>query len=128
MPKEGFSVVTITETAHDKAHSMYLQKVRSGEINSKKSFSRYVNDLIMEKIEADELLSRVAPFMQKVGLQDSSILIKDNKLGRMVEVQIHGKEMMCLFCNKNDCSHIGFSYAIPEVYRVMKLLKARREK
>lgn len=127
MPKEGYSVVTITVEAHEKAHSFYLRQVKSGQIDGK-SFSRYVNDLIMDRIEADEALSRVAPFMQKVGLQDSSILLKDNKLGRMVEVQIKGKELICFQCQKNNCVHVGFSYAIPEVYRVMSMQKGRREK
>jgi hypothetical protein len=127
LPKEGFSVVTITEVAHQKAHSFYLRQVKSGQLDGK-SFSRYVNDLIMDRIEADEALSRVAPFMQKVGLQDNSILLKDNKLGRMVEVQVRGKELMCLQCQKNDCVHVGFSYAIPEVYRVMSMQKGKREK
>jgi|SRR5579875_1296438 len=127
MPKEGYSVVTITVEAHQKAHSFYLRQVKSGKLDGK-SFSRYVNDLIMDRIEADEALSRVAPFMQKVGLQDSSILLRDNKLGRMVEVQIKGKELICFQCQKNDCVHVGFSYAIPEVYRVMRIQKSRREK
>ena len=124
MPKEGFSVITITEQAHEKARSMYLQKVKSGEEN--KSFSRYINDMIMDRIEADENLSLMAPFMQKVGLQDNSIMIKDNKIGRLTEVQVHGKELVCLHCNKKDCVHVGFAYSIPEVYRVMKLQKSSK--
>lgn len=127
MPKEGYSVVTITEEAHQRAHSFYHRQVKSGQLDGK-SFSRYVNDLIMDRIEADEALSRVAPFMQKIGLQDNSILLRDNKLGRMVEIQIRGKELICFFCQKNDCAHVGFSYAIPEVYRVMSMQKGRREK
>ena|SRR5579875_1181314 len=125
MPKEGFSVVTITEAAQEKAHSFYLRQIKSGQIDNK-SFSRYVNDLIMDRIEADEALSRVAPFMQKIGLQDNSIMLRDNKLGRMVEVQIRGKELICFLCQKNDCAHVGFSYAIPEVYRVMSMQKSAR--
>lgn len=125
MPKEGFSVVTITEEAHQKAHSFYTRQIRSGQLDGK-SFSRYVNDLIVDRIEADEALSRVAPFMQKIGLQDNSIMLKDNKLGRMVEVQVQGKELFCFLCQKNDCVHVGFSYAIPEVYRVMSLQKGRK--
>jgi hypothetical protein len=80
----------------------------------------------MDRIEADENLSLMAPFMQKVGLQDNSIMIKDNKAGRIAEIQIRGKEILCLYCNKKDCVHVGFSYAIPEVYRIMILQKSTR--
>ena len=124
MPKEGFSVITITEQAYEKARSMYGQKVKSGVEN--KSFSRYVNDLIVDRIEADENLSFMAPFMQKAFLQGNSIMIKDNKIGRIAEVQVHGKELVCLYCKKNDCVHVGFAYAIPEVYRVMKLQRSSK--
>src|SRR5579863_10156170 len=119
MPKEGFSVITITQEAHDKARTRYNQKLKQGQVEANKSFSRYVNDLIIEKVEEDENLARQAPFMQKVGLQDNSIMIKDNKIGRIIEVQVHGKDLICMFDEKKDCVHVGFSMAIPEVYRVM---------
>jgi hypothetical protein len=117
MPKEGFSVITITQQAHDRAKQRYNQKVRAEKLS--KSFSKYVNDLIIETIEADENLSLSAPFMQKIGLQDNSIMIKDNKIGRIVEVQVHGKDLICMYDEKKDCMHVGYAYAIPEVYRVM---------
>jgi hypothetical protein len=119
MPKEGFSVITITQEAHDKARTRYNQKLKLGQVEQNKSFSRYVNDLIMEKVEEDENLARQAPFMQKVGLQDNSIMIKDNKIGRIAEVQIRGKDLVCMLDDKRDCVHVGFAYAIPDVYRVI---------
>jgi hypothetical protein len=118
MPKEGFSVVTITQDAYDKAHAKYVQKIKAKEVEGK-SFSRYVNDIIMERIEADDNLALQAPFMQKVGLQDNSIMVKDNKLGRIVEVQVHGKDLICMFDEKKDCVHVGFAMAVPEVYRIL---------
>ena len=53
-------------------------------------------------------------------------MIKYNKIGRIAEVQVHGKELVCLYCKKNDCVHVGFAYPIPEVYRVMKLQKSSK--
>lgn len=118
MPKEGFSVITITQLAHDKARQRYERKLKTGQLENK-SFSKFVNDLIIETIEADENLSLQAPMMQKVGLQDNSIMIKDSKIGRIVEVQVHGKELVCMYDERKDCVHVGYAYAIPEVYRVM---------
>lgn len=117
MPKEGFSVVTITQLAHDKAKQRYNHKVKSEKLT--KSFSKYVNDLIIEQVEADENLSLTAPFMEKIGLEGNSIMVKDNKIGRIVEVQVHGKDLICMLDEKKDCVHVGFAYAIPEVYRLM---------
>ena len=118
MPKEGFSVVTITQDAYEKAHARYAQKLKSKELE-RKSFSRYVNDIIVERIEADENLALQAPLLQKVGMQDNSIMIKDNKLGRIAEVQVRGKDIFCMLDEKKDCVHVGYACAIPEVYRIM---------
>lgn len=117
MPKEGFSVVTITQQAHDKAKQRYNQKVKSQKLS--KSFSKYVNDIIVEQVEADESLSLTAPFMEKLGLDGNSIMVKDNKIGRIVEVQVRGRELVCMLDERKDCVHVGFAYAIPEVYRLM---------
>lgn len=117
MPKEGFSVITITQQAHDKAKQRYAQKSKAGPVA--RSFSKYVNDLIIEAIEADENLSLQAPFMQKIGLEGNSIMIKDNKIGRIVEVQVHGKDLVCMYDEKKDCAHVGYAYAIPEVYKIL---------
>ena len=118
LPKEGFSVITITQLAYEKAKQRYDKKLKIGQLE-KKSFSKYVNDLILESIEADENLSLQAPFMQTIGLEDSSIMIKDNKIGRIVEVQVRGKDLVCMLDEKKDCVHVGYAYAIPEVYRLM---------
>ena len=117
MPKEGFSVITITQQVHDKAKQRYNQKVKAEKLH--KSFSKYVNDLILETIEADENLSLAAPFIQKIGMEGNSIMLKDNKIGRIVEVQVHGKDLICMLDEKKDCVHVGYAYAIPEVYRVI---------
>jgi len=46
-------------------------------------------------------------------------MIKDNKIGRIVEVQVHGKDLICMLDEKKDCVHVGYASAIPEVYRLM---------
>jgi len=124
MPKEGFAVITIHSLANEKAHTRYDQKVKAGEIKNK-SFSRYVNDMIMETIEADEALSLAAPHLEVSALVDGSILLDDHKLSRLVEVLIRGKErdLVCTYHKRNDCIHVGFAYAIPQVYVNMKKIK-----
>ncbi len=118
MPKEGFSVITITQQVHDKARTRYNQKLKAGQVQDK-SFSRFINDIIMDVIEADANLALSAPFMQKIGLEGNSIMIKDNKIDRIVEVQVRGKELVCMLDEKKDCAHVGYAYSIPEVYRIM---------
>ena len=103
---------------------MYKLMVKTGKIKGK-SFSKYVNDLILETIEADEALSLAAPYIEKSALIGNSVLLKDNKLGRMIEVQIDSKkrDLFCMFDKRTDCVHVGFACALPQVYAVMKRLK-----
>jgi hypothetical protein len=40
----------------------------------------------------------------------------DNRIGRIVECVVKEGELYCL-----NCVHIGYSCAIPEVYKIMNL-------
>ena len=81
--------------------------------------------IIIEQVEADEALSLAAPHIEKSAPVGNSSLLNDHKLGRMVEVQVRGKEkdLFCVLDKRNDCVHAGFAYAIPQVYAIMKKIK-----
>ena len=126
MPQKNRAVATITIDAYQKVHSHFLRNLKLGQIEEDKSFSRYITDIITEEVEEDECLSKVTPLMQKVFFENNCLLIRDNKLGRIAELKIRGREIVCLYCNRKDCRHVGFSYAIPEIYRFFSLQKLDR--
>jgi hypothetical protein len=45
----------------------------------------------------------------------------DNRIGRIVECVVKEGELYCLNCQSLNCVHIGYSWAIPEVYKIMNL-------
>jgi hypothetical protein len=86
------------------------------------TFTGFVNDLIWHVIEADRVLSSRAPFLSEVSMTEDGITIRDARLDRIVEVKIRKGELVCDLDNSNNCIHIGFAYAIPEVYKVLGLM------
>ncbi|MDG7035272.1 MAG: hypothetical protein JRN53_05640 [Nitrososphaerota archaeon] len=86
------------------------------------TFSGFVNDLIWHVIEADRVLSSKAPFLSEVGMTEDGVTLRDAKLDRIVEVKVRNGELVCDLDNSNDCVHVGFAYAIPEVYRVINMI------
>jgi hypothetical protein len=84
------------------------------------TFNGFVNHILWHVIESDRVLRERAPYMSFVGFTDSGLAIKDERIGRIVEVRIvPGGDMFCDLDQRNDCVHVGFAYAIPEVYMAM---------
>jgi hypothetical protein len=57
---------------------------------------------------------------------DSSVFIKDRNKNRVIELIVRDGDLWCDLDKAKDCSHIGFAWAIPQVYTVMKE-KGRRK-
>jgi hypothetical protein len=84
------------------------------------TFNGFINHLLWQVIEADKILRSRAPYMSLVGFTDNGVVIEDKKLGRIVEVRAApGGDLVCELDQRNDCAHVGFAYAIPEVYSAM---------
>jgi len=94
------------------------------------SFSGYVTSRLEEMMEKDEVFARHAPFLQEFGSDDESgvIYIKDNRTNRIAGVTISAKGFNCDVDDRDDCVHIGFAYALPQVYRVMEKLGVKPPK
>jgi predicted transcriptional regulator len=127
MPAAGFRTVAI----HDEVYRRMVQYVQEHkeELREQKidSLSSFLDHLIMYVIEADDVLRRRAPWMRLVGFTEQGVVIEDKKIGRIVEVRLvnDAKDLWCELDQRNDCVHVGFAYAIPEVYHAMMLRGGR---
>ncbi|MFN4337402.1 MAG: hypothetical protein ACK4FV_07525, partial [Candidatus Nitrosocaldus sp.] len=47
--------------------------------------------------------------------------IKDHFIDRIVEVQVvpEGKFLYCRYCDRDDCLHVGFCFAVREVNKIL---------
>jgi hypothetical protein len=122
MPLKGFKNLTIREELYDKLRSMYEEAVKAKK--TQVAFTSWVSDYILEKTEEDELLRRHAPFLSFIGAYGNEVHIADYFENRIVEVEFHdqgiGKKIMyCRHCERDDCLHVGFCFAIREVNKAL---------
>lgn len=113
----GWTNITIRAELKQKLEQLFeseKSRYRKGS-----TFTAYVNGLLWEFIENDEHLRRYGPFLKWIGPHDNLLLLYDNALERTVEVEVREKELYCREDKENDCVHVGFCFAIPEVYRII---------
>ena len=88
------------------------------------SFAGYITSTLEEMMEKNEVFARYAPFMQEFGFDEgtNTIYIKDNRTNRIAGVTVREKSLTCDVDQRDDCVHVGFAYALPQVYKVMDKL------
>lgn len=88
------------------------------------SFTAFVNSLMWHAVEADKNLMTYSPYLSVIDYNDSGngVYIYDYKMDRVCEVTLHNNELYCDVDDSTRCVHVGFAYALPEVYSIMKKL------
>jgi len=81
----------------------------------------FIEELVWQVIEGQETLRKYGPFIEKIAIDSNEIVLRDNRIGRIVECIVKEGELYCLHCQSLNCVHIGYSWAIPEVYKIMNL-------
>jgi predicted CopG family antitoxin len=119
MPRVGYTTITVRQEVYDKILKAYKERVKSSI-----SFSAWLSDYILEHLEEDELLSCYAPGLELIGVEYDTAFIKDWFIDRIVEVVIRdqgvGKRFLyCRYCEKDDCLHVGFCFAVREINKVL---------
>lgn len=112
MPDKGYRTVTVAEP-------VYL-KIKKKAEQEGKSITALSSQILACVIEADEKLARYAPFIEVIGFEGNRIILKDNKKDRILDVVLHEKELYCSLDESQDCSHVAFCHALPQVDRVLR--------
>ena len=85
---------------------------------SDKKISGWILDSIIMMVEKDEFLKSYAPYLSKKMVDGNSIIIKDDKIGRLVEVTRHDERFWCDVDEGECCVHIHFAHALPELAKI----------
>jgi hypothetical protein len=119
MVRKGWVSIVLKEDLakkiNEKIESEYKEK------HKKPQLSTYVQDLLWEVIESEEILRKYGPFLEKFAVEPDKIFIKDNRLDRIAELVLKDGELYCRLDESLNCVHIGFAWSIPEVYKAMEL-------
>ena len=112
MPDTGFRTINVTEGVHKKLVTKAQQE--------KKSIASVATSILASYMEADEKLSRYAPFIELFGFEGNAIILKDHKLDRFVDVYLHEKKLHCAHDDSKECNHIAFCLALSQVRKVVR--------
>ena len=78
----------------------------------------YINAVLVEAIEREKFLKAYAPSLSKLGYEDNILFIRDAKQGKTAEIFFRDRSLYCNVCESNDCVHIHYALALPEISRV----------
>ena len=112
MPDKGFRSINVTEQVYE--------KIKLKAEHEKNSITAYASQILFSVIEAEEKLSRYAPFIEVIGFEGNSVILRDHKMDRVVEVYLHEKELSCMLDSSKDCVHVSFCHALPQTRRVIR--------
>ena len=112
MPYKGYQTITVSQQVYE--------KVKKKAEKESKSVSSYAGEILACYMEAEEKLSRYAPFIELFGFEGNSVILRDHKINRVVDVYLHEKQLYCAHDESKDCMHISFCFALPQVRRVIR--------
>jgi len=112
MPGKGYQVITVTQELYDRV------KVKAQK--EKKSISSYAAEVLACYMEADEKLSRYAPFIEVIGFEGNSVILRDHKDDQIIDVRLRDKKLHCVHDEADDCIHVSFCHALPQVRKVVR--------
>lgn len=78
----------------------------------------YVNDILASSLEKDEFLKMYAPHLSKKGIADNCLIIWDDMKKRVAEVWLREQKLVCDLCQKDDCIHVHFALALPDIAKL----------
>ena len=116
--KTGWLTVQIREDVKNNLFDIYNKDKKRP---SNQKFTAYVDLILKNTIEFNKQVTKYGPFLEFISAIEDHIVVKDNTMNRLVTIFINSKnkELQCDFCEKTDCLHIGYCYAVPEIYKVL---------
>jgi len=91
-----------------------------------KSLADFVTDAVREKCTELKILVATSelPQLEHFNISESGVRILDRSLGngvskgRIIDVYFKPKGIWCDYCQTNDCRHIRFALAVPEIQKI----------
>lgn len=116
MPRTGFISITVRESIYDNFMDVYQKSKEELKNKGITTFTGYITHLMNESIHSSEVSKKYKMRFEKMSIDTSRVVLKDNYLNRICEVNL--KKLFCELCQKNSCPHIGFVYSLHEIYPV----------
>ena len=131
MPKAGFKSITVNDKIYDKFYQIFFDQKEKLAMKGVNSFSGYVTHCLEEMMRKDETFSKFMPKIEMISVDDTRVILNDIVKSRIVEVKFVENNLCCMFCEQEECKHVGFCESMPEVIEIqgmMQFPKKRRTK
>lgn len=109
MAKPGRHNLTVTSEIYDRIAKIYKKE------KTDKSLTQWISDKLLMVLEKDEFLKSYAPFLSKIAVNENSVILRDEKLQRLVEIIYRNNKFWCDVDEKECCVHVHFALALPEL-------------
>lgn len=97
------------------------RKLREKAGEKRTELIRYVNDVLAASIEKDEFLKMYAPNLSRRDIIGNCLIVWDDMKRRAAEVWLREGNLYCELCKQDDCMHVHFALAIPEVGKLTNI-------
>lgn len=118
MPKAGFKSITVNERVYDKFYQVFFDQRDELVMKGVNSFSGYVTFCLEDVMKKDATFAKFAPKLEKITIDTDRVVLQDVIKKRIIEVQFKKNELFCMFCNMNNCNHVGFCESMPDVIEI----------
>ena len=119
MPRENQKSVTISG---EKLRELEQNFDRERKKQPNLSFASFVSELALIELERRNMLREAAFISLAAQPEGNTILLRDSrKENKIFEVQIrpNNKKLRCLQDKGDNCVHVGFALALPEVRKAL---------
>jgi hypothetical protein len=125
---KGAQNITIRAEVFAKLKQKLVEKQQRNALDENKKIGSFVNDLLVDVLEKDEFLSVMMPYYSPIGIHDNVLFIRDEKNKKVAEIYLKDHMLYCDLDQTQDCEHIHFAYAIPEVAKLNISSKSEKSK
>lgn len=80
------------------------------------SLSGYVTYIIEEILRVNILMEKFQFRFKKLSVDSDKIVLLDNYLDRVIELKNIKGIWHCVFCDRDNCLHVGFCWSFYEIY------------
>ena len=117
MPDRGFRTITVTDQIYEQV------KQRAKKEN--KSVATFASEALEIMLFVEDKFSRYVPYLQIVSVDQDEVIIKDNKIDRVVGIKARSSDngkvrFYCDIDNTDYCPHTAFAAALPQVRNAIK--------
>jgi hypothetical protein len=118
LPKQGQKSITLRADTVAALKALYNGD-RKRPLNQ--SFTSYVHNVLLEHIEHSRKMQAYGNFLEYINARDNEIFLQDNRKNETVTVWVDGanKALICRTDKSDSCIHVGFCYAVREVYDIL---------